>query len=354
MILNRRDFLKTSGLAFGSLALKGCASSYVNSSSGYSERPNIIFIMSDDHACPEKYSELYVNDLPEPDTFGDDYASRSKALTEECRYSKMVNIKKSDLSGNKPPAGLTGDNYKKWVYQTFLKGYLRVIAAMDDSIGRLLDYIDSSGLAENTVVVYTSDNGFFLGDHGFYNKMWMYEQSLHIPFIEELYDMSVDPGQEKDIAKAHPRIVDQLRREYECYWSDVTKGNVGYYGRPILGSPHQPEVTLCAEDWMPSKSGENSPWSQAHILQVSARFGFWPVEIAVDGTYRVELRRWPREAHSGFDVSRSLAESQSTRTTYSFYSPALNQLFLNNSPTSRQSNAAICCLFLPQGHTALV
>ena len=352
-LVNRRDFLKTSGLAFGSLALKGCASSCVNSSSGYSERPNIIFIMSDDHACnaiscygsginetpkidrlaaegirfsnclvtnslcapsratiltgkyshingvitngipfngvqqtfpkllqaagyetamigkwhlgsrptgfdywnilpgqgryhdpelnkmgetyihhgyvtdiitdesirwlsererqkpfmlmvghkaghvphhyPEKYSKLYVNDLPEPDTFGDDYASRSRALTEECRYSRMVNIKKSDLSGNKPPAGLTGDSYKKWVYQTFLKGYLRIIAAMDDSIGRLLDYIDSSGLAENTVVVYTSDNGFFLGDHGFYNKMWMYEQSLHIPFIMR-YPKEIGPG----------------------------------------------------------------------------------------------------------------------------------------------------------------
>ncbi len=115
---------------------------------------------------------------------------------------------------------------------------------------------------------------------------------------KELYDMSVDPGQEKDIAKAHPSIVDQLRREYERYWSDVTKGDAGYYGRVILGSPHQPEVTLCAEDWMPSKSGEDSPWSQAHILQGSARFGFWPVEIDVDGTYRVELRRWPREAET--------------------------------------------------------
>ncbi|MHC4637143.1 MAG: arylsulfatase [Planctomycetota bacterium] len=115
---------------------------------------------------------------------------------------------------------------------------------------------------------------------------------------KELYNMSVDPGQEKDIARAHPGIVDQLRAEYERYWSDVTKGDAGYYSRSILGSLYQPEVTLCAEDWMPFKSGEDSPWSQAHILQASARFGFWPVEIAVDGIYRVELRRWPREAET--------------------------------------------------------
>jgi arylsulfatase A-like enzyme len=111
------------------------------------------------HRYPPKYSSMYVADLPEPATFDDDYASRSKALGEECRYSKLINIKKGDLSGNEPPEGLTGQAYKKWVYQTFFKGYLRVIAAMDESVGRLL------------------------GDHGFYNKMWMYEQSLHMPLI---------------------------------------------------------------------------------------------------------------------------------------------------------------------------
>ncbi len=145
------------------------------------------------HHYPPEYSSMYVEDLPEPATFDDDYASRSEALAEECRYSKLINIKKGDLSGNEPPEALTGRAYKKWVYQTFFKGYLRVIAAMDESIGRLLDYVDSSGLAENTVVVYTSDNGFFLGDHGFYNKMWMYEQSLHMPLIVR-YPKEIRPG----------------------------------------------------------------------------------------------------------------------------------------------------------------
>ncbi|MHC4621233.1 MAG: sulfatase-like hydrolase/transferase, partial [Planctomycetota bacterium] len=60
------------------------------------------------HRYPPKYSRMYVEDLPEPATFDDDYASRSKALAQECRYSKLINIKKGDLSGNEPPEGLTG------------------------------------------------------------------------------------------------------------------------------------------------------------------------------------------------------------------------------------------------------
>jgi arylsulfatase A-like enzyme len=69
----------------------------------------------------------------------------------------------------------------KEMYQAYMKGYLRLVAALDDNVGRLLDYMDRNGLKQNTVVVYTSDNGFFLGDHGFYNKMWMYEESLQVP-----------------------------------------------------------------------------------------------------------------------------------------------------------------------------
>ena len=65
-----------------------------------------------------------------------------------------------------------GTNY---MYQVFMMGYLRLVAALDENIGRLLECLDESGLSDNTVVIYTSDNGFFNGEHGFFNKMWMYE-----------------------------------------------------------------------------------------------------------------------------------------------------------------------------------
>jgi arylsulfatase A-like enzyme len=78
---------------------------------------------------------------------------------------------------------LTGDDLLKWKYQRYIKDYLRCIASVDDNVGRILDYLDANGLRENTVVIYTSDQGFFLGDHGWYDKRFMYEESLRMPFI---------------------------------------------------------------------------------------------------------------------------------------------------------------------------
>ena len=80
-------------------------------------------------------------------------------------------------------ANLEGEDLVKWKYQRYIKDYLRCIASVDDNIGRLLNYLDESGLAENTVVIYSSDQGFYLGEHGWFDKRWMYEESLHMPFI---------------------------------------------------------------------------------------------------------------------------------------------------------------------------
>jgi hypothetical protein len=71
----------------------------------------------------------------------------------------------------------------RWKYQRYIKNYLRTIRAMDENIGRLLDYLDESGLAENTIVIYSSDQGFYLGEHGWYDKRWMFEESFAMPFL---------------------------------------------------------------------------------------------------------------------------------------------------------------------------
>jgi arylsulfatase A-like enzyme len=78
---------------------------------------------------------------------------------------------------------LQGRDLTRWKYQRYIKDYLRSIRSMDDNIGRLLDYLDANGLAENTVVVYASDQGFFLGENGWFDKRWMYEESIQIPLI---------------------------------------------------------------------------------------------------------------------------------------------------------------------------
>ena len=80
-------------------------------------------------------------------------------------------------------ANLEGDALVRWKYQRYLKNYLRCVRGVDDSVGRLLAYLDEKGLADNTVVVYSSDQGFYLGDHGWYDKRWMYEPSLRMPLI---------------------------------------------------------------------------------------------------------------------------------------------------------------------------
>ena len=80
-------------------------------------------------------------------------------------------------------AELTGKELVRWKYQRYIKNYLRTVRGVDDSVGRLLDYLKESGLAENTIVVYSSDQGFFLGDHGWFDKRWMYEESLRMPLI---------------------------------------------------------------------------------------------------------------------------------------------------------------------------
>jgi arylsulfatase A-like enzyme len=80
-------------------------------------------------------------------------------------------------------AKLKGKELVRWKYQRYIKDYLRCIASVDENIGRVLDYLDQNDLSENTIVIYTSDQGFFLGEHGWFDKRFMYEESLRMPFI---------------------------------------------------------------------------------------------------------------------------------------------------------------------------
>jgi arylsulfatase A-like enzyme len=89
---------------------------------------------------------------------------------------------------------LEGRALVSWKYQRYIKNYLRCIASVDDNVGRLLQYLDDSGLAKNTIVVYSSDQGFFLGEHGWFDKRWMYEPSLRMPFIVR-WPAAVEGGQ---------------------------------------------------------------------------------------------------------------------------------------------------------------
>ena len=122
-------------------------------------------------------------EIPEPETFDDDYQNRSAAAA--AARMRMEDLQWKDLKADVPPACRRAEE-RSWRYQRYIKDYLRVVAAVDDNVGRLLDYLDREGLTEDTLVIYTSDQGFFLGDHGWFDKRFMYEESLRMPFVARL------------------------------------------------------------------------------------------------------------------------------------------------------------------------
>jgi arylsulfatase A-like enzyme len=140
----------------------------------------------------DKHATMYEDvDIPTPETFDDDYSERASAA-EAAKMRVDRDLTPEDLK-EPIPEGLTAAEEKHWKYQRYIKDYLRVVASIDDNVGRLLDYLDDERLAENTLVIYTSDQGFFLGDHGWYDKRFMYEESLRMPFVLR-YPREVAPG----------------------------------------------------------------------------------------------------------------------------------------------------------------
>ena len=160
-------------------------------------------------------------DIPEPVTFHDDYKTRSDAAKdatmrisddfyygwhlkldpkldqdEKIRklwmnaYYRMNEEQREAWDAAYGPknkefyeSNLTGNDLAHWKYERYIKDYLRCVASLDDNIGRILNYLDLVGLTENTLVVYTSDQGFFLGDHGWWDKRFMYEESIRMPLL---------------------------------------------------------------------------------------------------------------------------------------------------------------------------
>jgi arylsulfatase A-like enzyme len=130
----------------------------------------------------EKHRKQYENyEPPIPATFDDDYKGKSDASRNATNHID-TDLNERDLK-MKPPEGLSGAALKEWKFKRYMQDYLACVQAIDDNIGRFLDYLDKAGLAENTIVVYTSDQGFFLGEHNMFDKRFMYEESLRMPFL---------------------------------------------------------------------------------------------------------------------------------------------------------------------------
>ncbi|MEW4487790.1 sulfatase [Thalassoglobus sp. JC818] len=175
---------------------------------------------------PLRYLELYDDvDIPEPATLFDNWEDNaSPARFQEMEIDGHLNIvfdcfgpplhgwdpekgKSTDRSGFRnlqkmtpeqleawnavfdrknnelKKLNLDGKELVRWKYHRYIRNYLRCIRGVDDSVGQLMAYLEEAGLADNTVVIYSSDQGFYLGDHGWYDKRWMYEESLKMPLI---------------------------------------------------------------------------------------------------------------------------------------------------------------------------
>ncbi|HKK46142.1 MAG TPA: sulfatase/phosphatase domain-containing protein [Balneolaceae bacterium] len=140
---------------------------------------------------PHKYEHLYDDvRIPEPSTFWDDYSERAAPAREaRMRIEYMPDFD--------PPKELTGRQKKQWNYQKFMGHFLGALKSLDENVGRLLDYLDQSGLADNTIVAVTSDHGFFMGEHGWFDKRFMYEPAIRVPWMIR-YPGMVEPGSTSD------------------------------------------------------------------------------------------------------------------------------------------------------------
>lgn len=164
---------------------------------------------------------------PIPGTFFDDYEGRRAAKEQRMSIAKDMNVvydlkmtdKKGEIKTGQPglekggwdrinrmnpeqlaawnayyepviddfkARNLTGDDLSKWKYQRYMNDYLRCIESVDRNVGRVLDYLEKEGLLENTLVVYTSDQGFYMGEHGWFDKRFMYEESFRTPLMMRL------------------------------------------------------------------------------------------------------------------------------------------------------------------------
>jgi len=134
----------------------------------------------------EKHKHLYADgSIPEPDTFFADHSSRSKAI-QGVHMTIADDLGGDDLKIEMPDE-LRGEENRearaRWKYQIYMRDYLQCIQSIDDNVGRLLDRLEEKGLAGNTLVVYTSDQGFFLGDYGWFDKRLMFDPSLQMPML---------------------------------------------------------------------------------------------------------------------------------------------------------------------------
>ena len=212
----------------------------------------------------------------------------------------------------------------RWKYQRYIKDYLAVIQSMDEGIAKILKHLDDTGLADNTIVIYSSDQGFYLGEHGWYDKRWMFEESFMMPFVVR-WPGKIKPG---SVSKAIIQNIDYGPTFLDLAGAKIPKGMQGKSLVPIFeNSGEKPE------DWRDSVyyryTGERTHSVAAHDGVRTADYKlFW---VPKTEEYQLfDMKKDPKELKSVHQdpayakvLSDMKAELEAARKNYRAHSAIL-------------------------------
>ena len=200
----------------------------------------------------ERFRKVYEDiTIREPATFNADLNDRPECI----RNTDMQIADMPDFRERGVPASLPREERKRLNYQVFMKNYYRTLLGVDENLGRVLEFLDKQRLAENTLVIYTGDNGFFQGEYGMFDKRLMWEPSIRVPMLVR-YPAAIKP-----------RTVD---REHMVINNDVAHTVLDYAGVPIPkhmenhGLSWKPVFEAKAEKWRESWMYEYFEYPGAH------------------------------------------------------------------------------------------
>jgi len=267
---------------------------------------------------PAKRHLKYLEDVtvPEPDTLWEDFSHRSIASK---NYGTSISHRLADrrnmiddVSSEKWPTarvdmtGLSEKEQTKAAYQKYIKDYLRCVKAVDENIGRVLDYLDESGLSENTLVIYSSDQGFFLGEHDYFDKRWIFEEAFRMPFVARL------PGKipANTSTKAMCSNIDFAPTLLSYANLDIPKEMQGKSFRPIL------ETTKAPKGWRNS---------------IYYRYWMHLAHHHIPGHYGLRTERYKIIFYHGLALGSNGAIDKNTPVGWEFYDLEKDPKEINNS-----------------------
>ncbi|MBN2262421.1 MAG: sulfatase [Prolixibacteraceae bacterium] len=273
---------------------------------------------------PDKFKEFTQKNFPEPETLFDDYDGRGTAaktaemnIFKHMKYSHDSKIRPSTLKemGNVEPdcdewawgfdqpytnrvneeqkalydpiidsinnyfklhwPSMTDEEKMSWKYQRYMQDYLACISSVDDNVGRVLDYLDESGLTENTIVVYTSDQGFYLGEHGWFDKRFIYDESFKTPLLI--------------------RWPNQINAGTTC---DEMVQNLDFAQTFLEAACIDAPEDMQGESLMPLLKGENDKWTRDNVYY---HYYEYPAVHMVKRHYGVVTKEY-KLAHFYYDI----------------------------------------------------